>query len=295
MAVVSVYLGQKLQRLLEGGGGEGDRHLDAGICAVPAFGYDGEDRNRTAAMAFTGDKFEFRMVGSMDSVAMANTVICAAVAEAFAEAADALQDAQDPEIAAREYAQMLWRQHKRVVYNGDCYSEAWAQEAGERGLPCLGDMVAAVGALGTEETRNLFAGQKILSRRELESRAEVLYESYAKHMGIEARTMLEMAGKDYIPAAIRFMNTLDREQGTQRRLYEELSALLDRAALRKEELAARIADADREKLPAAVATAFRDGVKPAMQALRAAVDAMEMLVARRFWPVPTYGELLFDL
>lgn len=295
VAVVSVYLGRKLQRLLEGGGREGDRRLDAGIGAVPVFGYDGEDRNRTAAMAFTGDKFEFRMVGSMDSVAMANTVICAAVAEAFEEAVDALQGAQDPENAAREYAQMLWRRHQRVVYNGDCYSEAWAQEAKKRGLPCLQDMVAAVGTLLTEETRNLFAGQKILSRRELESRAEVLYESYAKHMGIEARTMLEMAGKDYIPAAIRFMNTLDCACGAQRRLHEEISALLERAAALREELEARLAAADGERHPLAVAMAFRDGVKPAMQALRETVDAMEMRVARRLWPVPTYGELLFDL
>ncbi len=294
VAVVSVYLGQALQMLLEGEAGEKKRTMDPGLAAVPTFRHDRADRNRTAAMAFTGNKFEFRMVGSSDSVAMANTVICTAVAEAFRLAADALEGSADMDAAAREYAKKLWNDHRRVVFNGDCYSAEWAEEAQCRGLPVLPGMVDAIDALQTEKTRELFSCHRVLSSRELESRAEVLYEIYAKRIRIEARVMLHMAAKDYIPAVIGYLRTLDRTEPVQCRLYERIAGLLAQTSRFREELEQQTAVADGLSDTKAVAEAFRNGVVPVMQALRNAVDAMEMLVGREYWPVPTYGDLMFE-
>ena len=294
VAVVSVYLGEPLQTLLEGAGSEKKRTMDAGLSAVPSFRHDRADRNRTAAMAFTGNKFEFRMVGSSDSVAMANTVIYTAVAESFCQAADTLEGAADMDAACRAYAKALWENHKRIVFNGDCYSAEWAQEAQRRGLPNLPSMVDAVSALLTEETVALFENFRVLNRRELESRAEVMYETYAKHIRIEARVMLHMVAKDYMPAVIRYLGILDKSEPVQRHLYERIAALLAQVDDLRRRLEERAADADGRQDAAAVALAFRERVVPVMERLRGAVDALEMLVGRDYWPVPTYGDLMFD-
>lgn len=295
VAVVSVYLGEPLQTLLEGESSQGKRTMDPGLAAVPSFRHDRADRNRTAAMAFTGNKFEFRMVGSSDSVAMANTVIFTAVAESFCQAANALEGAQDMDAAARAYARQLWQQHRRIVFNGDCYSDQWRQEAQRRGLPDLPSMVDAVGSLLTESSEAMFAQFGVLSRRELESRAEVLYENYAKHIRIEARVMLDMTAKDYMPAVIRYLSILDREEPVQRELYGRISALLLQLRNLQGTLAEKTAEADGAGDAATVAHAFRDRVVPVMERLRGAVDALEMLVGRDFWPVPTYGDLMFEV
>ena len=294
VAVVSVYLGEPLQTLLEGSDSQNKRTMDAGLSAVPSFRHDRADRNRTAAMAFTGNKFEFRMVGSSDSVAMANTVIYTAVAESFCEAADALEGAADMDAACRAYASSLWEAHKRIVFNGDCYSAEWAQEANRRGLPNLPSMVDAVPMLLEAGSVAMFERFGVLSHRELESRAEVMYETYAKHVRIEARVMLHMVAKDYMPAVIRYMGILDRSEPVQSGLYGRIAALLsqvDELRRRLEELAA---DADSRSDAASVARQFRDRVVPVMERLRGAVDALEMLVGREYWPVPTYGDLMFD-
>ena len=295
VSVVSVYLGEPLQTLLEGENSRRKGTMDAGLSAVPSFRHDLADRNRTAAMAFTGNKFEFRMVGSSDSVAMANTVIYTAVAESFCQAADALEGAADMDAAARAYAQQLWQNHRRIVFNGDCYSAQWRQEAQNRGLPNLPGMVDAVGSLLTEAAVEMFERFGVLSRRELESRAEVLYENYAKHIRIEARVMLDMTAKDYMPAVIRYLGILDREEPVQRELYGRISALLLQLRKLQGELAEKTAEADGAGDAAVVARAFRERVVPVMERLRGAVDALELLVGRRFWPVPTYGDLLFDM
>ncbi len=294
VAVVSVYLGEPLQHLLEGAGSQHKRTMDAGLSAVPAFKHDRADRNRTAAMAFTGNKFEFRMVGSADSVAMANTVIYTAVAESFCQAADALEGAADMEAACRAYAKGLWENHKRIVFNGDCYSDQWKEEARRRGLPNLPSMVDAIPALLTEKAVRLFESFRVLNRRELESRAEVLYENYAKHIRIEARVMEHMAAKDYIPAVIRYMGILDRSEPVQRGLYERIASLLSQVDDLRRRLQQLAAEADGQQDAAAVAQAFRQRVVPVMERLRGAVDALEMLVGRDYWPVPTYGDLMFD-
>ena len=295
VAVISVYLGQALQQLLEGENREKTGTMDPGLSAVPAFRHDKADRNRTAAMAFTGNKFEFRMVGSSDSVAMANIVICTAVAEAFQEAVDALEEKNNMDATAREYAKELWQRHKRVVFHGDCYSAEWAEEAPKRGLPVLKDMVDAIAALQTEKAVQLFETHRVLNRRELQSRAEVLYEMYAKRIRIEARAMLHMAGKDYIPAVIRYLNSLDPGHPVQRGIYEKISILLADVEHFRGELEEKTAMADRLRETKTVAEAFRREVVPVMDALRRAVDQLEMLVDRGYWPVPTYGDLMFEV
>ena len=294
VAVVSVYLGQSLQMLLEGEGGEKDPRVEPGLLAVPGFCRDGADRNRTAAMAFNGNKFEFRMVGSSDSVAMANTVICTAVAESFREAANVLQGERDMEAAAKKYARQLWRQHQRVVFNGDCYSAQWAREAQERGLPMHKDMVDAIGALLTPQAVALFERHRVLDRQELQSRAEVLYETYAKRIRIEARVMLHMVAKDYIPAVIRYQNSLDPREPMQGKLHERIGKLLASTETLREELERQNALADGAENAKAAAEAFRGGVVPVMERLRRWVDQLEMLVGKEYWPVPTYGELMFE-
>ena len=295
VAVVSVYLGEPLQQLLEGGDSEKKRTMDAGIAAVPTFRHDRADRNRTAAMAFTGNKFEFRMVGSLDSVAMANTVIYAAVSEAFRKAADALEGSENMDSAAREYASKLWQKHKRVVFNGDCYSAEWKQEAARRGLPNLPGMVDAIPALLTENAVAMFESSRVLSRRELQSRAEVMYEDYAKRIRIEARVMLHMAAKDYMPAVIRYLGILDRSEPVQKGLYEKIATLLAQMEAQRAALEECTIRADALVDAGTVARAFRVQVVPAMEALRQTVDTLEMLVGREFWPVPTYGDLMMDV
>ncbi len=295
VAVVSVYLGEPLQTLLEGNAGENKRTMDPGLAAVPSFRHDRADRNRTAAMAFTGNKFEFRMVGSSDSVAMANTVIFTAVAESFCQAADALEGAADMDAAARAYAARLWQQHKRIVFNGDCYSAQWRQEAERRGLENLQSMTDAVQALLAEPSVALFERFGVLNRRELESRAEVLYENYAKHIRIEARVMLDMTAKDYMPAVIRYLGILDRNEPVQAELYSRISALLLQLRTMRGELAQKTDEADSAGDAATVARSFHDRVVPVMERLRGAVDALEMLVGRQYWPVPTYGDLMFEV
>ena len=294
VAVVSVYLGEPLQTLLEGSDSQNKRTMDAGLSAVPSFRHDRADRNRTAAMAFTGNKFEFRMVGSSDSVAMANTVIYTAVAQAFAEAADALEGAEDMDAACRAYASRLWEQHKRVVFNGDCYSAEWALEAKRRGLANLPSMVDAVAALLEEDSVAMFEQFHVLNRRELQSRAEVMYENYAKHIRIEARVMLHMAAKDYMPAVIRYMGILDRSEPVQSGLYGRIAALLAQVDELRRRLEQLTDEADSKQDAAAVARMFRERVVPVMERLRGAVDALEMLVGRDYWPVPTYGDLMFE-
>ena len=295
VAVVSVYLGEPLQMLLEGDASQNKRTMDPGLAAVPSFRHDRADRNRTAAMAFTGNKFEFRMVGSNDSVAMANTVIFTAVAESFCQAADALEGASDMDAAARAYAANLWQQHKRIVFNGDCYSAQWRQEAQRRGLQNLQSMTDAVSALLAEPSVEMFETFGVLSRLELESRAEVLYENYAKHIRIEARVMLDMTAKDYMPAVIRYLGILDRGEPVQAELYSRISALLLQLRNLRAELAQKTDEADCAGDAATVAHSFHDRVVPVMERLRGAVDALEMLVGRKFWPVPTYGDLMFEV
>ena len=268
---------------------------------------DATDRNRTSPFAFTGNKFEFRMVGSSDSIANANTALNTIVAEAFCEAADVLERSEHFEHDAKTLVAQYMIDHSRIIFNGNGYSEEWVREAARRGLPNLPSMVDAIPALTTERSVALFEKFGIFTRAELESRAEVMYETYAKTVNIEAQTMVHMAGKHYIPAGIHYVTRLansvnavraacaEADVSAQRELLLRCSALLASA---REALTRLECVTERTNAIEAVqdmANAFHSEVVPAMAELRGTIDELELLVDKDMWPVPTYGDLMFEV
>ena len=313
-AIISIFLGDQLDavvdqivtnadtsRLLASGS------LDSGIPTVPVIQKDATDRNRTSPFAFTGNKFEFRMVGSSDSIADANTTLNAIVAEAFCQAADLLEGAEDFPAACTRLIHDWMTQHRRIVFNGNGYSDQWVQEAARRGLPNLPSMVDAIPALTTEKAKALFTHFGIYTSPELESRAEIMYETYAKVLRIEAQTMVHMAGKHYIPAAVQYTTRLgqsvaavsaaagDGAAQVQRELLGRCSALLRDAYQALETLKVFLEKVDAIESMGEMARAYHDELVPAMAALRRPVDELELLVDKDLWPVPTYGDLMFEI
>jgi len=311
-AIISVFLGEQLEdvvkQLVETGEAahclEGGR-LETGVSTLPEFEKDATDRNRTSPFAFTGNKFEFRMVGSADSVASPNTTLNAIVAEAFCEAADVLEPAEDFELAVHDLIKEYMTKHQRIIFNGDGYSEEWVLEAARRGLPNITSMVDAADTLTTDKAVKLFERFGIFTRVELESRVEIIYEIYAKTINIEAMTMIDMANKKYIPAVVKYTKQLAdaviavREAGVepvvQAQVLEEVSTRLTRtrnALIRLEEVVAQAAALDKARERAFF---YKDVVRDAMDALRMPVDELEMIVDKALWPVPSYGELTFEI
>ena len=313
-AIVSIFLGSLLEDVVDQivQHGVATSHLqgsklNTGVPSVPVLNKDATDRNRTSPFAFTGNKFEFRMVGSSDSVASPTTTLNAVVAEAFCEAADALEGAADFEEECRHYIAKLMKQHHRIIFIGNGYSDEWVAEAERRGLPNLRCMVDTVPALTTDSAVALFEKFNIFSRAELESRAEVMYEMYLKTVNIEAQTMIHMAGKDYIPAAINYSTALaqsissvrtacpEADTSVQSGLLAEVSRLLAGAQSAKSELIAATARVNALDDVPAMAHAFHDEIVPIMARLRSAVDSLELIVDKDMWPVPTYGDLMFEV
>ncbi len=311
-AIISIFLGEQLEdvvrQLVETGeaahvlqGGK----LDTGVSTLPDFEKDATDRNRTSPFAFTGNKFEFRMVGSADSAASPNTILNAMIAEAFCEAADVLEKADDFELAVHDLIKEYLTDHQRIIFNGNGYAPEWVAEAERRGLPNIKSMVEAVDTLTTEKSVKLFEKFGIFTRAELESREEVLYEIYAKSINIEALTMIDMASKQIIPALIKYSKSLAdtviavKEAGADasvtagllKEVSEKLSAM--KTALVKleeaEEKANAITNAKEQ------AFYYKDVVKEAMEELRTPADEAEMLVDKKVWPLPTYGDLIFEV
>ena len=311
-AIISIFLGEQLEdvvrQLVETGeaahvlqGGK----LDTGVSTLPDFEKDATDRNRTSPFAFTGNKFEFRMVGSADSAASPNTILNAMIAEAFCEAADVLEKADDFELAVHDLIKEYLTDHQRIIFNGNGYAPEWVAEAERRGLPNIKSMVEAVDTLTTEKSVKLFEKFGIFTRAELESREEVLYEIYAKSINIEALTMIDMASKQIIPALIKYSKSLAdtviavKEAGADasvtagllKEVSEKLSAM--KTALVKleeaEEKANAITNAKEQ------AFYYKDVVKEAMEELRTPADEAEMLVDKKVWPLPTYGDMIFEV
>ena len=312
-AIISVFLGEQLtdvmNQLITTGTADHSIErevLDTGVKAIPEFMRDTADRNRTSPFAFTGNKFEFRMVGSRDSIAPANVVLNTIVAQAFKEACEVLEQAENFDIAVHDLMKKNFTKHQRIVFNGNGYSKEWVKEAERRGLPNMICMVESLDALTMEKTVALFEEFEVLTRAELESRQEIKYEAYAKAINIEARTMLDIAGKQIIPAVIRYSRQLADsinavvaagvlEVEVQTGLLRETSALLKETK--------EATDALREVTETAYAMAdgkdkafyYRRQVLPAMEALRKPVDQLEMIVDKEIWPMPSYGDLLFEV
>ncbi len=311
-AIISVFLGEQLEdvvkQLVETGtaatckaGGK----LETGVSTLPDLEKDATDRNRTSPFAFTGNKFEFRMVGSADSIASPNTTLNAIVAEAFCEAADILEKADDFDQAVHDLIKKYLTEHQRIIFNGNGYSDEWVVEAEKRGLPNIKSMIEAVETLTTDKAVKLFEKFGIFTKAELESREEILYETYAKTINIEALTMIDMASKQILPAVVSYTKTLAdtvlavKEAGAdasvQTELLKEASLLLADAKKALETLKLEDAKAAAMEEGKEQAFYYKDVVKKAMEELRAPVDALEMIVDKKVWPIPTYGDLMFEV
>ena len=311
-AIISVFLGEQLEdvvkQLIETGDAakvkEGGKLL-TGVSTLPDLQKDATDRNRTSPFAFTGNKFEFRMVGSADSIASPNTTLNAIVAEAFCEAADILEKADDFDMAVHDLIKKYLTEHQRIIFNGNGYSDEWVAEAERRGLPNIKSMIEAAPTLTTDKAVKLFEKFHIFTKVELESREEIIYETYAKTINIEALTMIDMAGKDIIPAVSAYTGDLAntvlavKEAGatasTQTELLKEVDELLGEAKTALKTLQDETAKASSIEDVKEQAFYYKDTVKTAMDALRAPVDKLEMVVDSSIWPMPTYGELMFEV
>ena len=311
-AIISVFLGEQLEDVLEQLISTGEAthslkggKLQTGVDTLPDLAKDATDRNRTSPFAFTGNKFEFRMVGSRDSIAGPNVVLNTIVAEAFAEACDVLEKADNFDEAVHDLIKKYATEHQRVVFNGNGYSDAWVEEAERRGLPNIRSMVEAIPALTTDKAVNMFEKFKVFTKAELESRAEIKFESYAKAINIEARTMIDMASKQIVPAIIKYTKDLAdtvvavKEAGAdasvQAELLTEISGLLAETKKALEALKVVTDQAAAMEEGEDQARFYHFDVVPAMEALRTPVDTLEMIVDKEAWPMPSYGDLIFEV
>ena len=311
-AIISIFLGEQLEDVVDQLISTGEAthslnggKLDTGVSTLPELSKDATDRNRTSPFAFTGNKFEFRMVGSRDSIANPNIVLNTIVAEAFADACDILEKADDFDLAVHDLIKEYMVESDKVVFNGNGYSDEWVAEAERRGLPNIKSMVESIPAITTDKAVALFERFSVFTKAELESRAEIEYEAYAKAVNIEARTMIDMASKQFIPAVMKYTKQLAdtviavKEAGVdaevQSEALAEVSVLLKET---KEALATlkKVTEEAAEKEEGEVqATYYHSEVVPAMEALRVPVDKLEMIVDKEAWPMPSYGDLIFEV
>ena len=311
-AIISVFLGEQLEDVLEQliSTGEATHSLkggtlQTGVTTLPDLYKDATDRNRTSPFAFTGNKFEFRMVGSRDSIANPNIVLNTIVAEAFAEACDVLEQADDFDKAVHDLIKEYATENQAIVFNGNGYSEEWVKEAERRGLPNIKSMVEAIPAITTEKAVKLFERFNVFTRAELESRAEIQYEAYAKAINIEARTMIDMASKQFVPAFIGYTKTLadtinsvkaaGADASVQMEILNEVSALLKETKEALQILVKLTEEAAGKEEGPEQANFYHSEVVPAMEALRAPIDKLEMIIDKEVSPMPSYGDLIFEV
>ncbi|MBS5878802.1 MAG: glutamine synthetase III [Clostridium sp.] len=312
-AIISMFLGEELEGVLDAI--EADAAYDAkeqvqmkiGVHVLPRFPKDTTDRNRTSPFAFTGNKFEFRMLGSSASISDANVVTNTAVAEALKQYADALEAAPDFAAALHDLIRDTIKKHKRIIFNGNGYDDAWVAEAERRGLSNLRTTPDALKHFLDEKNVALFTSHRVLTEAEMKARHEIMLESYCKIINIEALTMLDMAKKDILPAVTAYAGELASAAAAKRGVFaavdctfEEqtvtaLSGLSAKLYGETLSLSDALAKAAKAAGPAAVADCYKNDVIGAMAALRATADALESITAANRWPFPTYGELLFGI
>ena len=311
-AIISIFLGEQLEDVVEQLISTGEAthslkggKLETGVSTLPDLFKDATDRNRTSPFAFTGNKFEFRMVGSRDSIANPNIVLNTIVAEAFADACDILEKTDDFDLAVHDLIKEYLTENQRIIFNGNGYSDEWVAEAERRGLPNIKSMVEAIPAITTDKAVELFERFSVFTKAELESRAEIQYEAYAKAINIEARTMIDMASKQFLPAFIKYTKTLADtinavkaagvDATVQTEALKEVSALMAETKAALDNLVKTTADAAAKEEGKVQATYYHTEVVPAMDALRAPVDKLEMIVDKEAWPMPSYGDLIFEV
>ncbi len=309
-AIISMFLGDQLTAVVDHIIRGSDESVPSasimrvGVSTLPFIRRDATDRNRTSPFAFTGNKFEFRMVPSSGCIADANIVLNSIAADALEAFADELEKAENFESAMRALVRREMTAHQRIIFNGNGYTDEWVAEAARRGLPNIGSMVDAIPELVKPASVALFARQGVYTEKELLARADVSYELYAKTVNIEALTMIDMAGKDIIPAVVEYAGKLawsvnqaaqaGVDAFAQKELLSRVNVLLRQAYsalgdLRiKQEKAAALSGQEQARF-------YHSEVCPAMQVLRAPVDHLEMIVDGKLWPMPTYGDLLFNV
>jgi glutamine synthetase len=310
-AIISVFLGEQLDAILEGiekgqfKAAKAKDGLNINVNTLPNIPLDSTDRNRTSPFAFTGNKFEFRMVGSSASVSMPNIVLNTIVAEKLDEIATELEktSADKLEKVVQDILVRLIKKYKRIIFNGNNYAQDWVKEAEKRGLPNINSSVMALKAYTDKETLNVFDKYRVLSHKEMESRYEISLERYSKEINIEAQTMLHMSKREITPAVSRYLSEqLSLIQGLEvseltneplanlvGELNKKLSILIERTDGLDQliKIAQGTSGADKQ------AESYRDKVVPAMGALRHIADDLENLVAKDVWPIPSYAEMLF--
>ena len=312
-AVVSMFLGTELTEILEAIEGENEygakekELLRIGVHTLPKFPKDTTDRNRTSPFAFTGNKFEFRMLGSSASISDANTVLNTAVAEVLREFADVLENANDFETALHDLIKDTITKHKRIIFNGNGYDDAWLEEAEKRGLSNLQTTPDALARFLDEKNVALFTSHKVYTEREMHSRYDILMESYCKLLHIEGRTMVDMARKDILPAVAKYSKDLcdtllskkavcaEMDVSYEKETLENISKHTQGAFACTKDLEKALEDALKIKDVTRLANHYKNEVLKAMKALRLHADNLETLVGAKYWPFPTYGELLFSV
>ncbi|QWT53242.1 glutamine synthetase III family protein [Eubacterium sp. MSJ-33] len=311
-AIISAYLGDQLADVVDQiiANGEATSSLKgkvykSGCSVIPEFKMDATDRNRTSPFAFTGNKFEFRMVGSTQCIAQPMMTLNTIVADTLCNFADELEKADDFEAAAKKLVADKLREHQRIIFNGNGYSEEWIKEAERRGLPNIKCMVDAVEYLATPENIAMFEKHGVMSKRELVARGVVMYENYAKQINIEALTMIEMSKKQIIPAVMKYEGTLAasvkdlKDLGISADTQMEILSTIDTKLAELKKATAELEDIvakakEKEDDPKAWAKYYHDVVFAFFDTVRKPADELEKMVDAKAWPFPTYEELLFE-
>ena len=312
-AVVSVFLGEELTAILDAiendkpYSGTQKTTMKLGVDVLPRFARDNTDRNRTSPFAFTGNKFEFRMVGSSNSIACANMMLNAAVAESLEIYADRLENAEDFETALHEMIKKTIKDHKRILFNGNGYDDSWIQEAKARGLSNYPTTPDCMPHLLDKKNVDMLTRHRVFTVAELESRCEIMLDNYCKTVVIEANTMVDMARKQILPGvegyASELAGTISAKRavspaiacGYETGLLTRLSVLADQIAQKTDELETAVMELKDCASTLEESTAIRDTVLGKMAALRVVADEAETQTAEKYWPFPTYGELLYGI
>ncbi len=312
-AIISIFLGDLLYKVMESVAtgksltGTDNGVIKIGASTLPHLPKDSTDRNRTSPFAFTGNKFEFRMVGSSQSISGPNFVINTIVAKTLEGIADKLENASDLDKAVQEFVKSVWEENGKVIFNGNNYSDEWVQEAAKRGLPNISNTVDAVQVMTSDKNVELFESQGVLSAEEVHSRQEVLLEHYVNTINIEAMATLEIANREILPAGMKFAAQLAKginsiaatgvsaDTSAQADLLTEMSSLTAALKTKIKELSAVLDKASSIEDIADMAASYRDDVFTKMGELREVADTMEVICDEEIWPLPTYGDLLFKV
>jgi len=310
-AIISIFMGDELTDILEKLAkgqkiaNKGAQFVNVGVDTLPDIPKDNTDRNRTSPFAFTGNKFEFRTVGSSQSIAGPNVALNTIAAEAFDEIATRLEKAKDKNAEAAAILKETYKKHSRVIFNGNNYSDEWVKEAKKRNLPNVRNAVDALKAFIADKSLKLFEKYEIFSHKELHSRYDIYVETYAKQINIEALAAIDMVKKQYLPASIEYATFLADSIGSfnavsvsatvQEDLLKKLSSLIASSYKNLAKLESAVAKTQAIDDVVKKAESYRDKVVTVMQDLRKDIDALEMIVPKDMWPVPSYADLLFKL